>query len=272
MDSHRINESKIIEAKSFTSQKFDRNVFNSEIEDTKSHAWMINLCEPLLKLLKPTSILTLGDGLGREAYFISKISDASILASDIGVDRLSEAKKYGYLTNFVESDIEKLLFSDSQFEISFVKESLHHLPRPLIGFYEMLRVASKGAIIIEPNDAQHLLTNYPELENYYNDFESTRNYLYRLSLREIIKCATSLHLKYVIAKGFNDPWTPDFNYDNWKIERESLDYMGRMGTKQFDLMVILIITDPNFEIEKNDRRNLERENFKIFDLPQLSIN
>jgi ubiquinone/menaquinone biosynthesis C-methylase UbiE len=232
---------------------------------------MINLCEPLLKLLKPTSILTLGNGLGREAYFLSKISDASILASDIGVDRLSEAKKYGYLTNFVESDIEKLLFSDSQFEISFVKESLHHLPRPLIGFYEMLRVASKGAIIIEPNDAQHLLTNYPGLENYYNDFESTRNYLYRLSLREIIKCATSLHLKYVIAKGFNDPWTPDFNYDNWKIERESLDYMGRMGTRQFDLMVIFIITDPNFEIEKNDRRNLERENFKIFDLPQLSI-
>ena len=150
-----------------------------------------------------------------------------------------------------------------------MKESLHHLPRPIIGLYEMLRVSSKAVVLLEPNDAQQTYSVYPERDGYYDAFEETKNYLYRFSLREIIKVATSLHLKYVVAKGFNDPWKENFKYEVWTKERESLDRLGREGIRQFDLMSVMIITDSNFELSIGDRRVLNKNHYVIFDLIQL---
>jgi hypothetical protein len=133
----------------------------------------------------------------------------------------------------------------------------------------MLRVSAKGVILIEPNDAQHKYSTYPTADSYYDNFEETKNYLYRFSVREVLKIATALHLRYVLTKGFNDPWRENFKFDEWMIERESLDSMGRENVRQFDLMSTLIITDPSILITTEDRKKLEAANYLVFDLPQL---
>ena len=260
-DDHRAHEQTI---------PFGDWAFDLSFDDTKRHAWMINLAQPLFEILHPNSILTLGDDRGREAYFISKFSEAEITASDIGTTKLKIAADLGFIGNYCESDIESLNFPESAFDVTYVKESLHHLPRPLIGLYEMLRVSAKGLILIEPNDAQHKYSTYPTEGSYYDNFEETKNYLYRFSLREILKIATSLHLRYVLTRGFNDPWREDFKFDEWVIERESLDSLGRENIRQFDLMATLVITDPGIVITPEERKRLEAAHYLIYELPQLS--
>lgn len=248
---------------------FGEGAFDLNFDDTKRHAWMINLAKPLTDLLNPKTLLTVGDGRGREAFFISKFTSAEIVASDIGIEKLQAAAELGLIQKYCITDIENIEFKDSEFDVSFVKESLHHLPRPIIGLYEMIRISSKGVIVIEPNDAQHKYTTYPSDNAYYDDFEETNNYLYRFSLREIMKIASALHLKFVIARGFNDPWRNGFKFDEWEAERESLDQMGRENNRHFDLMSILIITDPSIEISTEEKIALEKANYQVFELPRL---
>ena len=47
---------------------------------------------------------------------------------------------------------ERLGYDSRSFDIVFCKEGLHHLARPVLGLYEMLRVCSEAAIFIEGYD------------------------------------------------------------------------------------------------------------------------
>jgi SAM-dependent methyltransferase len=47
---------------------------------------------------------------------------------------------------------ECLSFDSRSFDLVFCKESLHHLARPVLGLYEMLRVCRRAALWIEPHD------------------------------------------------------------------------------------------------------------------------
>ena len=40
---------------------------------------------------------------------------------------------------------------DGSYDLVLVQDGLHHLPRPTLGFTEMLRVARIAAIVIEPH-------------------------------------------------------------------------------------------------------------------------
>lgn len=47
---------------------------------------------------------------------------------------------------------ENLEYESGSFDLVFCKEGLHHLARPVLGLYEMLRVCRTGVIVIEPYD------------------------------------------------------------------------------------------------------------------------
>jgi SAM-dependent methyltransferase len=49
---------------------------------------------------------------------------------------------------------EALTFPANSFDLVFCKEGLHHLARPVLGLYEMLRVCRRAAIVIEPYESR----------------------------------------------------------------------------------------------------------------------
>ncbi|MHC4247511.1 MAG: class I SAM-dependent methyltransferase [Planctomycetota bacterium] len=140
-----------------------REKFAAYLRDGSAEMWLVNdnadywgCClplediEPFFRALPPSCVLTVGDGKGgKEAAFLKRLGHHAV-ATDVSTDVLAEAKQRGIIDNFREEDAEALSFADESFDYVLVKETLHHLTRPYLALYEMLRVASRGVIVIEP--------------------------------------------------------------------------------------------------------------------------
>lgn len=100
--------------------------------------------------IAPRRILTIGDGKGgKEAAFFRGLGHRAT-ASDLCIEVLREAQRRGLIEEFAEENAECLSFRDDAFDIAFCKESLHHMQRPYLAIYEMIRVAREAAVLIEP--------------------------------------------------------------------------------------------------------------------------
>ena len=190
--------------------------------------------EPLLQ--DPAQCwLTVGDAYGFDAqYILSKGS--SVLATDLNVDFLEVAKQEGVVKEFAAENAEKLSFDNSVFDYVLCKESYHHFPRPYAALYEMIRVAKKGIVIIEPHDPVSkmplllLLTNLLSSKNKFLhtvwknrfSFEPVGNFVYKVSEREFEKFAAGLNLPLVAFKRIN----PNFYFQG----AENLD-IGTINRK-----------------------------------------
>ena len=132
-------------------EKHAKTWFEKDTVDAWRHQRMYQILDPILKV-KSSKWLTVGDGrYGKDAKYIID-NGCEALATDISDALLQEAKNIGYINEFKKENSESLSFDDSKFDYVFCKESYHHFPRPMLALYEMLRVASKGVILIEPND------------------------------------------------------------------------------------------------------------------------
>ncbi|NQT92252.1 MAG: class I SAM-dependent methyltransferase [Lentisphaerae bacterium] len=90
--------------------------------------------------------------------------------------------------------------ASNSFDLVFCKEGLHHLARPVLGLYEMLRIARQAVIIIEPYETLlgrvfeclHLSTVYetppPSRRN------ERRNFVYRWNRRRLESILNSYYL------------------------------------------------------------------------------
>ena len=89
--------------------------------------------------------------------------------------------------------------------ISLCKEGLHHLARPVLGFYEMLRVCIEAAIIIEPYDTfvgrilEFLNFSSTYEQNIKGNIDCRDNYFYRWSKRTMEMVLNS----YYLESGYN---------------------------------------------------------------------
>lgn len=90
---------------------------------------------------------------------------------------------------------------DSQsFDLVFCKEGLHHLARPLLGLYEMLRIAHHGVIVIEPFDTTvgrvfekiGLASIYEH--NQFDNVAYRDNYVYRFTRRQFQALLSSYYI------------------------------------------------------------------------------
>lgn len=99
------------------------------------------------------------------------------------------------------ANAEHLPFDSASFDLVFCKESLHHLARPVLGLYEMLRVCRRAVVLIEPwncaltrlLDRAGIATRY-EREQPLNARERD-NYIYRWSRRDLESLLCSLYLE-----------------------------------------------------------------------------
>ncbi len=173
-----------------------------------------NCLNPLLQ--HKGNWLTVGDAYGFDArYLTSRGSKAT--ATDLRDDFLAIATEEGVVEAYAAQNAENLSYPDNEFDYVLCKESYHHFPRPYAAMYEMIRVAKKGIVIIEPQDPvlqmplllllQNILLSFPKLLRriWKNRFshEPVGNFVYKISRREMEKFAAGLHLPMVAFKTIN---------------------------------------------------------------------
>lgn len=90
----------------------------------------------------------------REAENLSKYPFDKIHLSGIGIpdQNFSTLIDTDPRITYTEVNAECTNIPSKSFELVLVKEGIHHLARPILGFYEMLRVTKDACIIIEPAD------------------------------------------------------------------------------------------------------------------------
>ena len=262
--------------------------FENDTVDAWRHRRMYQAIDPILATDPEAKWLTVGDGrYGKDAkYILEKGCDA--LASDISDSLLQEAKDIGYIPGYKKENAESLSFRDSEFDYVLCKESYHHFPRPMLALYEMLRVASKGVLLIEPNDA-HVYNKCPEnmfrtLKNTIkwllgreisrHAFEESGNYVFSISRREMEKVALGLNYKTVAFKGINDAYLKGVEYEKLsqkgplqkkvKMLIATANFLCRLRLMDYGLLAVIIFKQ---EPPRELLQRLFKEGYEIIRVP-----
>jgi ubiquinone/menaquinone biosynthesis C-methylase UbiE len=103
--------------------------------------------------LRNFSVLIVCGGVGGESFFFNNAGFNNITLSDFSENSLSIANKLFPDLKTMCLNAENLNLADCSFDIVVVQDGLHHLPRPALGFTEMIRVAKKEIIVIEPYES-----------------------------------------------------------------------------------------------------------------------
>lgn len=174
----------------------------------------INLYKEKLKLKKDFgSVLALGAN-HREAEELTKFPFKKIVLSGISPanEETKEIIKKDKRVSYRIEDMEKISFKNRSFDLVFVKEAIHHVPRPVLALYECLRVAKKAVIFIEPQES--LFGNILDKLNLSSKYEKNQvgnqkfrdNFVYRWRKKEIIKILNSYYLESGYKSIFSECW------------------------------------------------------------------
>lgn len=204
--------------------------------------------------LNGRSLLVAGCGSGIDIFYLKKYFNAEYFATDISKNAVDTA-----LRNFPgirgrAEDSEAMSFDDNSFDYVFTAASLHHLPRPSLALYELLRVARKGVIVIEPNDS--LLCRAATRLGLASEVEKSGNYVFRFSLRDIEKYARALFLKFAADRFF-------------AIHRVATSRLEFLGLRLLNSLSNLFFPSQGnyivFMIEKNHKKNGSTSTGQLFD-------
>ena len=253
--------------------------FLADTVDVWRHRRMYACLDPLLQAYPDSEWLTVGDGrFGKDAHYILE-KGHKVLASDISDTLLKIGAEKGYIREFKVANAEELCFDSGSFDFVLCKESYHHFPRPMLALYEMLRVARKGVVLIEPCEApvlyesnfvmkrliKRMLLRYGLASilrtqdmrvicDYGNAWEDVGNYVYTISEREIEKVALGLRYPACAFKGLNDFYEKGVEFekatDDSLLFRKAkehiacLDQLGRTGRNHFMMLVAMIFKLP----------------------------
>lgn len=257
--------------------------------DAWRHRRMYAMVDPLLDAFPGGRWLTVGDGrYATDARYL-RSRQAKVVASDISDALLREAVQQGLIDECSKENAEALSFADASFDFVLCKESYHHFPRPMKGLYEMLRVARRGVLLIEPLDRCALPSNVQRLTagikslartllgkpSLVHEYEPVGNYVYTLSQREIEKVALGLNFPTVAFRGLNDCYCAGVEYERVatdsklfrKIRRKVrlLDFCSKLGLYPSPLLVAMILKE---EVPQALRDRLRGAGYEVVDLPR----
>jgi ubiquinone/menaquinone biosynthesis C-methylase UbiE len=135
------------------------------------------------------TLLSICGGDGQEADFFQR-QGAKVTVIDLSTVALEAARLRNPALHCACMDAESLTFTDRSFDWVIVRDGLHHLARPLKGFYELERVSREGFVILEGQDSLpiRLLSVLGVAENW----DPAGGYVYRFSRREIRKIFSSM--------------------------------------------------------------------------------
>jgi SAM-dependent methyltransferase len=99
------------------------------------------------------SVLVVCGGIGGDAFFFKRYGFQDVTNSDLSEEAVRLAPKIMGDIKSVAANSESLPFANESYDLVVVQDGLHHLPRPALGFTEMLRVCKKAVVVIEPRDS-----------------------------------------------------------------------------------------------------------------------
>ncbi len=148
------------------------------------------------------SVLAIGATLREAQCFIEQPFDEIRLTGvlDPG-DALREIASSDPRVRYEKQNCERLGYASGSFDLVFCKESLHHLARPVLGLYELLRVCRGAALVLEPYDSQlDLLLRKLGLSSVYESNQLGNlalrdNFVYRWDRKQLEYALKSLYLE-----------------------------------------------------------------------------
>ena len=237
------------------------------------------------------SWLTVGDMDGMEANYL-RAHDQKATASDLTDALLQAAKKQGLIDEAIALNIEQAHLPDDSFDYVSCKEAYHHFPRAFLGLYEMIRMARKAVILIEPIDIVQRMPSVLWLKNLLDrfhphlidkiwrnrfSFEAVGNFVFKISERDIERIAMGMGLPMVAFKGINihlsnglEPGMDEEPYNTglWRKLNRKLkikDSLARLHLiPQNHLCCVVFKQRPDAET----LQHMQRMGFRILNLPE----
>lgn len=179
---------------------------------------MYEIIRPIIEAHRDATWLTVGDS-GGDAWFLKDCGVADVTASSISTNQLSALQQHGHLAGVKlrAINIERIDSESESFDVIFCKEAYHHLPRPAIGLYEMIRVARRCVVLFEPcnHGGRPLDWLRVKARSIFRSqrvetqmFEPVGNFIFQLSEHETIKIASALSLGPLFFRNFSDFYHP----------------------------------------------------------------
>jgi ubiquinone/menaquinone biosynthesis C-methylase UbiE len=256
----------------------------SDTIDAWRHRRMYESILPLVD--EGQSWLTVGDS-GADAYWLSTQGVMDIIASSITDEQLTKLQSRGLLNGVQTREInaENIDMDDDAVDFVLCKEAFHHFARPLVGFYEMLRVSRMGVVLLaEPyDDIRHrpldaaktlikrALRRNTAMANHL--FESSGNYIYGVSLKEIHKAAIALQLAGIYYLPLNDffhhsisrdPMDRPLSRSITKIAIGAQDLMAKAGLMSWGSVTVVVLKQP---LDEATIKGLEKAGFSTRAIP-----
>jgi len=161
-------------------------------------------------------------GHGFELEFLSRFC-RNILAVDISWNSLQvalkRARELGLTVEAVCADAENLPLRNDSFDLVFAHHSLHHLPRPLRGLQEMLRISRYRVAMSEP--AKGLTRTMLTRLGIKPKVEESGNFVYEFDLKDVeALCSNQHRLRYFhkcLVTGPADEPAWFRRFDTWHI-------------------------------------------------------
>jgi hypothetical protein len=100
-----------------------------------------------------TPILVACAGEGGEASALCDLGYTNVTMSDLSEMGVKAALQRDPRLKGLVLDAQKADLADRCFGVVLIQDGLHHLPSPVQGFTEMLRLASVGVVFLEPHDS-----------------------------------------------------------------------------------------------------------------------
>jgi len=243
---------------------------------------MLQTLLPLLTTHPEFKWITVGDGsYGSDAHYLKR-NGVNALATSLDDTSLKIAKEKGYIDKYQAENAEKISFPDCSFDFVLCKEAYHHFPRPAIAFYEMLRICSKGMVLLEPQESSTKLFDVLKTafkrfirKDKTTQFETCGNFIFRINIQEVCKMMTALNYQIVAFKRFNDFYFKALSNQNRKSSPVSLlavklgilvqDILCKMGLMNYGLVSMVIFKEaPAGSLVKS----LKNDGFEITMLPK----
>lgn len=97
------------------------------------------------------SVLVVCGGVGGEGTLLADLGFGSVTVSDFSETALAICRERDPRLQTRSLNAEHLDVPNDSYDVVLVQDGLHHLPRPVVGCTEMLRVARRAIVIIEPH-------------------------------------------------------------------------------------------------------------------------
>jgi ubiquinone/menaquinone biosynthesis C-methylase UbiE len=141
------------------------------------------------KDLSKYTALTVCGGVGGEGTFLRKAGFGTVTNSDFSEYTLKICHQRDKELQTLWLNAESMDLQDNSYDVVLVQDGLHHLPRPVLGFNEMLRIARKAVIVLEP----HTGFSAKLLGREWEEHDGVFNYVFRWN-RSLLEQATKSQL------------------------------------------------------------------------------